>query len=533
MAQWLIHNVTIHTMWEQVSIANAMVWQDASIVAVGDVKDLRARYPSAKRIDGGGTCVVPGFNDCHCHILAYGLDLSAADLSPEHAPDIPSLVARLREWALAHPEAHWITGNFYDQNRMAERRHPTRYELDAVSNDKPVLIEHTSKHGGVANSAALRVAGVTRDTPDPAGGRIERDATGEPTGVLLESAMELVTRHQPPLSHAQRVRAIHLAAQAMAKKGITAAADASTGWTDLQAEVAAYAQAVKEGAPLRITLMILAHALRQQDGWLTPQDVHTDSNGVRIGIAKIFADGALTTRTAALREPFLDSETTGILLQSEEELQDLVMGTHTAGWQIATHAIGDRAIETMLRLYSLALRSRPRSDTRHRIEHCMLLDEQLIARLCELRVTAVLQPEFIARLGDAYRYGLGEERANRLKPVASLLRAGVPVAFSSDCPVVPGAPLDGVYAAMSRTTPQGFVLNKGERVDALTALRLYTQGSAWAVRDEALTGSLEPGKRADFVVLTEDPAKVPAEEWHRVQVIETVFEGKVLLGRFA
>jgi predicted amidohydrolase YtcJ len=531
MPETLLKNVTIYTMDKEQPIASAMVWLEERLLAVGDAADLAARYPSAKRVDGGGLFVVPGFNDCHCHILAYGLDLSAANLGPEYAPDIPSLVAQLRRWAEEHPDAAWIVGSFYDQNRLAERRHPTRHDLDQVSCEKPVFIEHTSKHGGVANSVALRIAGITRETPNPPGGSIERDAHGEPTGVLLESATDLVTRHQPPLSHQQRVRAVHLAAQAMAAKGITAASDASTGWGDLEGEIAACVQAVNEGAPLRVTLMILATALRRDGRWLQPQDIGTGSNGVRVGIAKVFADGALTTRTAALKEPFVDTGTTGMLLHSEEELQELIVGAHRAGWQIATHAIGDRAIETVLNLYAQAMQAQPRADVRHRIEHCMLLDDGLIDRLRRLGVVAVLQPEFVARLGDAYRYGLGEERARRLNRVTSLLRAGVRVAFSSDCPVVPGAPLDGVRAAMERKTPLGVVLGEEERVGALAAIRLYTAGSAVAVKDEAHTGILAAGKRADFVVLSRDPAATPPEEWEAVQIVATVFGGRVVAGR--
>jgi len=533
MRENLLYNVTIYTMDERQPVAHAMVWREETILAVGELDDLAARYPSAERVDGGGLYVVPGFNDCHCHILAYGLDLSAADLSPEQAPDLPSLIRQLRRWAEQHPDAEWIRGSFYDQNRLAERRHPTRHDLDQVSTQKPVFIEHTSKHGGVANSVALRLAGITRETPDPPGGAIERDAQGEPTGVLLETAVDLVTRHQPPLSHRQRVQAVHLAAQAMAQKGITAAADASVGWNDLEGEIVAYAQAVNEGAPLRISLMILASALRQNGTWKTPQEVGTGSDGVRVGIAKVFADGALTTRTAALKEPFVDTGTTGMLLHPEEELRDLIVGAHRAGWQVATHAIGDRAIELALNLYAQASQEHPRPGVRHRIEHCMLLDDGLIERLRAQGVTAVLQPEFVARLGDAYRAGLGEERASRLNRVASLLRVGVPVAFSSDCPVVPGAPLDGIRAAMGRQTAQGAVLGEAEQVDALTAIRLYTLGSAWAVGDEALTGSLRAGKRADFVMLSRDPAATPAEEWEDVHVVATVFGGRVVAGRLA
>lgn len=530
MSEYLLTS-TIYTMDENQPVAQALVWRDERILAIGAAEDLSTRYPTAKRIDGRGLYVVPGFNDCHCHILAYGLDLSAANLSPEHAPDVPTLIEQLRRWAGEHPESAWIVGCFYDQNRMAERRHPNRYDLDKVSTEKPVFIEHVSKHGGVANSTALRLAGITRETSDPPGGTIVRDEQGEPTGVLLESAVDLVTKRLPPLTHAQRVKAIHLAARAMAEKGITAAADASTGWGDLEGEVSAFAQAVNEGAPLRITLMLLASALCSDGQWLSPQDVRTGSDRVRVGIAKLFADGALTTRTAALKEPFVDTGTTGMLMHSEGELEEYIVGAHTAGWQIATHAIGDRAIETVLRFYRKAIEIQPRADARHRIEHCMLLDGDLVAQMRALGAVAVLQPEFLARLGDAYRYGLGEERAKRLNRVNSLLEAGVPVAFSSDCPVVPGAPLDGIRSAMERKTPLGVVLNPSERVSAMTAIRLYTRGSAYAVCDEDDTGSLSAGKRADFVVLNRDPASTPAEEWEDVRIIATVFGGRVVAGR--
>jgi predicted amidohydrolase YtcJ len=185
----------------------------------------------------------------------------------------------------------------------------------------------------------------------------------------------------------------------------------------------------------------------------------------------------------------------------------------------------------VLNLYEQAMQTQPRADVRHRIEHCMLLDDGLIDRLRALGVVAVLQPEFMARLGDAYRYGLGEERAGRLKRTASLLKAGVRVAFSSDCPVVPGAPLDGVRAAVERKTPLGAVLGAEERVDALTAIRLYTVGAAIAAKDETQTGTLAAGKRADFVLLSRDPATTPLEEWQDMRVMATVFGGKVVAGR--
>jgi len=512
----LLTNAHVLTMNPAQPVAQALALAGGRIAAVGTDDEIRSlARPGTRIIPLKGRMVVPGFNDCHMHILPYGLDLAQADLSPAAGvTDVSGLIAALRRWAEANPQSEWILGNRYDQNTFPGAAHPTRHDLDAAFPDRPVYVMQTSKHASAANSLALKIAGVTRETPDPEGGEIVRDAGGEPTGVLLESAMSLVARHVPRPDRAGMVAAIKQANEALVAKGVTSASDLNTGWYDLETEIACYRQAAEEGAPVRMTLFPHApklgrpeeipmrsaflHDWHGRDDW---PGLHVGPGCIRIGPVKLFSDGALTVRTAALREPYVDGRGTGMLLHTPEELWNYIRAAHGKDWQVATHAIGDRAIELVLDHYAAVQDYLPRTEARPRIEHAMLLDEGLIRRFKEQGVLPVIQPEFITRLGDAYALGLGEERAARLNPVASLQRAGVGVPFSSDCPIVPGAPLDGIRAAARRTTRSGRVLGPQERIAPEDALRNYTYWAAYSTFDEGETGTIEPGKRADLTIL--------------------------------
>ncbi|MDW8107863.1 MAG: amidohydrolase, partial [Armatimonadota bacterium] len=434
-----------------------------------------------------------------------------------------------RAWMDANPDAEWILGRAYDQNLLPDGKHITRHDLDAVCAHKPIYLNHVSKHGGAANTLALQVAGITRDTHDPADGVIVRDETGEPTGILLESAAALVAKHIPKPQGAALVQAVHRACEHLARKGILAASDASTGWHDLDAEVNAYAQALAEGAPVRITLMPLYDAA-DRAGWLQTPEQAGEATGIsphppsphpdlRWGAIKLFADGAFTTRTAALRQPYADTPTTGVLMYEPEELMERILTVHRAGWQCAVHAIGDHAIELVLQGYRRALEAHPRPHHRHRIEHAMLMADDLLAEMQALGVVAVPQPEFLWWLTRAYLKGLGE-RAVMLMPFRSWLRAGVPMGFSSDQPVVPGDPIIGWRAAVTRTSRDGTCLNPEEGLDPLTALQMFTVGAAYATGDDEI-GILAPGKQARFVVLSHPPEQIANAE---MQVVTTSWE---------
>ncbi|MCS7066331.1 MAG: amidohydrolase [Fimbriimonadales bacterium] len=514
----LIEGVPIYTFWEPCPVAEAMVAREGRVVAVGSREELHARYPDAKRVQLDGGAIVPAFNDCHCHVLALGIDLGKADL--RGCTSIPEIQQRLREWVAQNPDTPWILGRAYDQNLLPGGRHLTRHDLDAVSRERPIFLNHVSKHGAAANSRALEIAGITRETPDPPDGAILRDERGDPTGILLESAATLVSRHIPKPAGAALVEAVHRATRDMAQRGILAASDASAGWLNLEEEVEAYARALEQGAPVRLTLMPL-YSVAERAGWLAQPELAGEATGfspeppsphpdLRWGAIKLFADGAFTTRTAAVREPYADTGTTGTLMYEPEELMERILTVHRAGWQCAVHAIGDRAIELVLKGYQRALEQFPRPDHRHRIEHAMLMADDLLDQMQVLGVVAVPQPEFLWWLTTAYLQGLGE-RARMLMPYRSWLQRGIAVAFSSDQPVVPGDPILGWRAAVTRTSMDGTCLLPDEGLDPLTALRLFTLGGAYATRDTEL-GALAPGMQARWVLLSHPPEEVAVAE---------------------
>ena len=533
MQDTLLLNATVLTMNPAQPVARDVLVSNGRIAAV-ETEHMRWRLTDTKQVDLRGLTVVPGFNDCHMHILPYGLDLAQADLSPAAGvTSVPQLINALRQWSLDNPQSEWALGNRYDQNTFPGAAHPTRQELDAAFPDRPVYVMQTSKHAGTANTVALKLANVTRDTPDPDGGEIVRDASGEPTGVLLESALGLVTRHIPRPDRTGMVAAIRRAHDALIRSGITSASDLNTGWYDLEAEIACYRQAAEEGAPVRMTLFPHAPEFGKPEEVPSREEFarffgrEDAGSGVRLGPAKLFSDGALTVRTAALRQPYVDGSGSGMLLHPPEELKAYIRQAHLGGWQVAVHAIGDRAIELVLDAYDEAQKANPRPGARHRIEHAMLLDDVLIARFVRQEVVPVVQPEFLSRLGDAYVLGLGEERAARINPTASLQRAGLGVPFSSDCPIVPGAPLDGIRAAARRTTRTGKLLRPEERISPADGLRNYTYWAAYSTFDESETGAIEVGKRADLTVLSTDPTK---DDLDSVSVVATMVGGEFVFG---
>ncbi len=480
------------------------------IVAVGTEADLRVLAGPATQISPlGGRTLVPGFHDAHCHVLGFGLTLAAVPLTG--VPTIPELVQRLQTRAgeqAAGPKT-WIRGRGYNQNMMDEKRHPTRRDLDQVGGGQPfVLITHASGHAVSVNSRVLERMGISLNTPDPPGGTIVRDEAGEATGVLLETAANLAYDAAPEPTVTERVAALQRASQAMNALGITSAVDATLGLAarDSFREIDVYHEAASSGAlTLRCSLMMLLSQIAAMDTVPNPRDVTTETDWVQIGPAKVFTDGALTTRTALLRSAFVGSDSFGTAVWSAEDLNAMVLKAHTAGWQIAAHAIGDGAIDLCLDAYGKALAKSPRTDARHRIEHAMLLWPDQVGRLARLGILPVYQPEFILRFGDAYTQAIGESRANRLMPYAETQAAGLPLVFSSDIPVIPGAPLDGIQSATERHTPSGTVLGLGQCVSALDGLRAYTEGAAYSVFLEHDRGQIAPGHRADFVVLDHWP----------------------------
>ncbi|HZS94772.1 MAG TPA: amidohydrolase [Chloroflexota bacterium] len=524
MTETLYENGVIHTV-PGVERAGALLIRDGHVAATGDAAG-SAAGSTTRRIDLAGRSIVPGFIDSHCHILQFGLTLGRLDVGPgtvRSTADIQRLIAGR---ATSAPADAWIQGNGYDSDRLAEHRHPTRDDLDAAASHHPVVLWHTSLHALTCNSRALELAGIGPDTPNPPGGEILRDESGRATGVLTENAMELVAAAVPAPTETESREAIVRAMRAMVAEGVTSASDAASGeGPEFEPTIALYRQALADGMPGRVTLMpeIFYVAPPSSDTVVPPGAFETgvDPDRLRIGATKIFADGALTTRTAAVRQPYPETGGYGILRWETPVLNDMIERAHRAGWQIATHALGDRAIEVVLDAYERAIMARPLFDRRHRIEHYMMADAALVDRTVRLGIIPNLQPD-LGVLGDAYVAALGIAESSKLIPVRLLREHLANYAFSSDRPVIPGAPLAVIRDAMERRTPGGIELGPENAVSALEAIYDYTAGGAYATHSEKRLGWLLPDRLADLVILSADPATVDIAG---IAVLETVIGG--------
>ena len=524
-------NGTVHTFRPSDPPADALLVSGDRIETVGSRSDVGARAAGVRRVDLDGCAVIPGFNDSHAHLLPFGLTLDQLDVSADAARSVADIVEAVSLRSRETTAGEWVHGRGYNQNELTEGRHVSRADLDPVSPSNPVVLDHTSGHVLTCNSAALRLAGITRDTPDPAGGVIDRDQHGEPTGLLKEAAMDLLRAVIPPPSRAAGAAAIVRAMDVLSMFGITSASDAWTGRGDsIEPELAMYRDACESGhVSARIILMPhISHVVTADSRRVRSPaefDVGASPEQLRIGATKIFADGALSTRTAAMREAYADDASNrGILFWERAALIETMRAAHRAGWQIATHALGDRAVEQVVECYAAALAGYERFDHRHRIEHCMYADEPLARAMKALGIVASLQPD-IYRLGDAYVAALGLQRASQSVPTGLFRHVGVQMAFSSDLPVIPGRPLEVIRSAFERVTPKGISLGPEHAVRPMDAIQAYTLGAARATHTETARGTLAPGMLADFTVLSSDPARTPLERWEEVYVVRTVVGG--------
>jgi predicted amidohydrolase YtcJ len=475
------------------------------ITAVG-----KRLWGKGERRDLDHAYVASAFNDCHCHISTLAESFSMVDVGPEECPTVEAALAALTGFADEHPYRSWIIGHRFAQAAVAERRYPTRAELDAVAPGRAVCVWHASRHGIIANSKALEIAGIGLDTPDPPGGRIDRDPSGWPTGALFENATILLRRCTPRMGREELSDNLLRAAAHLNSMGITAATDASSFQFGREDEIWAYERATEEGMALRVRLTPLLGLLREEGGVpLTDEwDPWPSHPSLAIGGVKLFSDGAIGTRTAAVSGGFQDAES-GMLIHDDEELAAQVLDVHRAGRQALVHAIGDRAVESALGAFEAAQAQIPRFEARHRVEHAMVLTPELIQRLAASETVVALQPEFLRHFGEDYIRALGD-RALRVKPFRSLVEAGVPFGFGSDLPIVPGSPGDGLLAAVTRRTAKETQFEETESLTPAEALRAYTAGSAYAGFQEHELGSVAPGFRADFVLFRYNPLEVLA-----------------------
>ncbi len=525
----VLTNATFMTMDPNRPAAGAVGLLGERIVWVGDADDVSTYLTGPyETMDLGGATVVPGFNDAHNHLLLLGHWLTQVDCSFPTVRAISEIVAAVGERVATTPKGEWIQGRGYDDNKLADRRHPTRWDLDAVAPNHPVLIRNASGHMCVVNSLALRMAGITADTEVPFGGAIERDrTTGEPTGLLQEAAQSLIPLPFIPTDHAALRRCLDIASQAYLAAGITSSQEAGIFSTP---EFTVFQRAWAEGAlPLRTYLMIRQQFL----GALEQLGVFTGfgDDRLRIGSFKLLADGSLIGRTAAVSEAFLDDpapDNLGLAMMPQAELDDLIWRAHSAGWQVAIHAIGDRGIEMCLDGFARALDRLPRTDHRHRLEHCGILRPDLIRRIRNMGVVPVGQPPFVYEFGDGFLRHLGRERSQLTYALRTVLDAGIPLAASSDSPVSSFQPLIGIRLAVTERTSNGTAFAPAEAISVEEAIALYTRAGAYASFDEHRKGTITPGKLADFAILRDDPRLVEPDAIDAIPVLGTISGGRLV-----
>jgi predicted amidohydrolase YtcJ len=525
MSELLLTNATVITLDDATPTASAVHVRDGRIVWVGDTQDAADRRGArVNEVDLAGATVVPGFIDAHHHLMTLGFWMSQIDCAYPVRRSIADIVDAVRERAASTPAGEWIRGRGYDHNKLAEGRHPGRADLDAVSPNHPVMIRNASGHMSVVNTYALRQAGIHRDTVAPFGGHIDRDSEGEPTGLLQEKAQDLLNVPFLPTDPIDLAQYLDVGGRAYLAAGVTSGHEAGIF---APGEFAVLQDAWANGTlALRTYMMIRTPMLEALEG----VGFHTGfgDDMLRVGSIKVISDGSLIGRTAAVCQPFEHAadDDLGLAMFTQDELDDIVWRGHRAGWQMAVHAIGDRAISMCLDAFAAALRRQPRDNHRHRIEHCGILRPDLIARIAKLGVIPVGQPPFITEFGDGFLTNLSAERSRLTYPLRSLLDAGIPVAGSSDSPVASYQPLIGIQAAVTEKTLSGQDFAPQEALTVEEALGLYTRNAAYAGFDEHIKGSVTPGKYGDFAVLARDPRAVHPEEISGIDVLATVRGGE-------
>lgn len=526
-AEMVFLNGVVYTVDDAQPQAQAVAVRGERIVAVGSDAEIRKLVGSETRvIDLKGKFLMPGFNDAHVHMGSAGAALMSIDL--RNVPSLAAMQARIRERLPRFRAGEWVTGSNWDHTIWPEGHWPNKSDLDAVSREHPMSFGRVDGHSTVVNSRALELAGITRATKDPPGGAIERDPkSGEPTGILKENAIALVGDKIPPRTIEQRKRALELALAQAARAGVTSLQD-NSDWDDFLA----FAELKKEGKltarvtewlPFKASVEKLK-AMQQRGGTTDPW--------LRTGALKGITDGSGGSHTAAMLEPYSDAlSDLGILIIPADQIRQMAIERDKAGFQIALHAIGDRANRVCLDAFRAARKANGVRDARHRIEHAQFVAPSDFARFKELDVIASMQPSHALTDMRWAPKLLGPERSKGAYAWNSMLRGGARLAFGTDYDVEPINPLRGLYAAVTRESEQGGP--KGgwiaeEKVSIADAIRAYTLGSAYAEFEENHKGSITPGKWADLVVLARDVTRSTPREILATEVRMTVVGGRVV-----
>ncbi len=527
-ADLVVTNANIRTMDAKRTIARSLAVLNGRIVAIGSDTDTRSLIgPRTRIIDAGDKLIIPGFNDAHAHFMETGQQLSSVDLRTAATP--AEFVQRIKDFAAKLPKGRWILGGKWDHENWTPADLPTAAMIDAATPDHPVFIDRLDGHMALANTLAMKLAGVNKETADVAGGLIVRDAQGVPTGVFKDSAMNYFQKALPASSWEQKLEFAQAATDHAASLGITSVQDMSAN-----TDVGAY-QELKRKGRLK-TRVYGCSQLSEYKRWEQTGVRHAFGDAmVRVGCLKGYADGSLGSTTAWFFEPYLDDpKTSGLASDEMPKMAEVVDAADKAGLQINIHAIGDRANAVVLDTYAAIAKANGDVDRRFRIEHAQHLRQEDIKRFAEQKVVASMQPFHIIDDGRWAGKRLDEKRLAGTYVFRTLLDTGAVLAFGSDSPVAPLNPLLGVFAAVTRRTlddknPNGWI--PAQKITVDEAVRAFTWGSAYAEYQETDKGTLEVGKLADFVILSEDIFTIDPVRIAGVTVLSTIVDGKVVFER--
>jgi predicted amidohydrolase YtcJ len=533
-ATLVVTNAAVYTVDKQHPKAEAVAVIGDRIVAVGSRAEIDLwRGPQTKVIDAGGKLLLPGFDDAHVHFIQGGAQLEQVQLNDAATPE--EFAKRIAAQVKKTPKGEWVLGGRWDETKWPKPDLPTKALVDPVTGDTPIFVERYDGHEALANSTAMKLAGIDAKTSDVAGGVIVRDASGNPTGVFKDAAMPLMYKAIPPMTHEQRLRAARAAMKHAASVGVTSVQHMNPEFAD----VSAYSELAEKG---ELTTRI--YAAPMETDWRDQAKVgirHAwGSSYLRLGAVKGYADGSLGSRTAYMFEPFTDDPGNRGLLSDEmhppSAMRDRIMQADAAGLQLRVHAIGDRAISMILDIFADIEKEHGYHDQRFAIEHAQHMAQKDFERFAKLHVIASMQPYHAIDDGRWAEARLGHERMRYSYAWRSFLDHGVTLAFGTDWPVAPLDPILGLYAAVTRATLDG--KNPGgwfpeEKITLPEAIEAYTMGAAFAEFQENEKSSITPGKLADMVILNDNIFELKPEAIRNVKVKTTILGGKVVYGETA
>jgi predicted amidohydrolase YtcJ len=529
-ADLILVNGVVLTLDPRDTVSEAIAVKDGKILNVGSDEEMsKLSGPRTRVIDLKGRTATPGLISTHDHFLQHGISAEfILDIRYPKTRSCKEIAEAISKRAAETEKGKWIIATGWDETLLEERRFPNRWDLDPSSPNNPVWIRRVFEMG-VANTRALDEAGITKDTPDPPLGRIDRDEGGEPTGLLRGRAMDMIVSTIPPWTQEEMEQGIKRACADFLAQGMTAVIEPGI----LMPQLDAYRSLHRKGG-LTVRTFVQYGFLHDQgevEEAISKVQIGGDDNLRVIGL-KYAVDGGVGPRTAMMHEPFEGQpENRGTQLIDSKTLKEMTLMGHEAGFQVAIHAIGDRGIDAAMDAYEHAQTTAPRPDPRHQIVHCYFPSEKALRKIKALGVMVNTQAPFLYWLGDSFIEAVGQERAAKCIPLRTMLEWGIPVGNSHDSTVTPPLPTIGIYASVARKTIKGDAIGEYEAITPLQALRTYTTLAARHAFMEQKIGSLEPGKYADIAVWNRNPLEADTEEIKELEVEMTLVEGQVRYAR--